>query len=213
MSFGRRRKREGEERVGEKQKAERRKEKKDSLTFGVFPDDDDVEPLESGGHPGGVEAVDEVDVEVESCWRFVCDVFFSFCKKKKLRSSETTFGALSLSPNPLSLSPLSSLPLPSPFLSCTLSDWVDVLCSLSGVNSVPLKHTLFLLIDASTSAATSVTGSPRGVEPETPGKRSHSIGAPSSARTSSTACEISGPMPSPGISVMVRGLASPTEGT
>ena len=38
------------------------------LTFGVFPDDDNVEPLEPGGHPGGVEAVDEVDVEVESFW-------------------------------------------------------------------------------------------------------------------------------------------------
>ena len=37
-------------------------------TFGVFPDDDNVEPLEPGGHPGGVEAVDEVDVEVESFW-------------------------------------------------------------------------------------------------------------------------------------------------
>lgn len=87
------------------------------------------------------------------------------------------------------------------------------MCSLSGVNSVPLKHTLFLRIDAKTSAGTSVTGSPRGVEPETPGKRSHSTGAPSASTTSSTAAEISGPMPSPGMRVMVRGLASPTEGT
>ena len=94
-----------------------------------------------------------------------------------------------------------------------MRDCVDVLCSLSGVNSVPLKHTLFLRIDASTSAGTSVTGSPRGVEPETPSNFSQTIGAPSSATTSSTAVEISGPMPSPGISVMVRGLASPTEGT
>ncbi len=150
----------------------------------------------------------EVDMEVES-WRLLKFLFSIFFPLKKTSVVENGLWLpLSLS---LKSSPLSSLFLP--FLSCTLSDCVDVLCSLSGVNSVPLKHTLFLLIDARTSAGTSVTGSPLGVEPETPGKRSHSIGAPSSLTTSSTACEISGPMPSPGIRVMVRGLASPTEGT
>lgn len=46
----------------------RERERERIQTFGVFSDDDDVEPLEAGGHARSVEAVAEVDVEVESCF-------------------------------------------------------------------------------------------------------------------------------------------------
>ena len=60
-------------------KKEKKRKNKTQPTFSVFPDDDDVKPLESRGHPGGVEAVAEVDVEVESCVLF--SEIFSLEKK------------------------------------------------------------------------------------------------------------------------------------
>jgi hypothetical protein len=47
---------------------EKREKKRKQRTFGVFSDDDDIEPLEARGHARGVKAVTEVDVEVERCF-------------------------------------------------------------------------------------------------------------------------------------------------
>ena len=66
MSFGEKTKEKGREKKEKKRRQKTKCTLLFSLTFGVFPDDDDVEPFESRRDPGGVEAVAEVDVEVES---------------------------------------------------------------------------------------------------------------------------------------------------
>mmetsp|Transcript_9969 Transcript_9969/g.24915 ORF Transcript_9969/g.24915 Transcript_9969/m.24915 type:complete len:350 (+) Transcript_9969:543-1592(+) len=93
--------------------------------------------------------------------------------------------------------------------SCTLSDCVSVLRRSSGVNSVPLSATPFLRMEASTSLGTSLRGRPSGSEPDRESKRSHLMGAPSASTTSTTDLVISGPMPSPGISVTVLSAPAP----
>ena len=95
----------------------------------------------------------------------------------------------------------------------TLRDCVDVLEAVSGVKSVPLKQAPLRRMEARTAGSISRAGDPSGHVPETPGNRSHRIGAPSAATTSSTAPATSGPMPSPGMRVTVRSPAAPTSGT
>jgi hypothetical protein len=95
----------------------------------------------------------------------------------------------------------------------TLRDWVDVLDAESGVYRVPLKQAPLRRMEARTAGSISRAGVPSGAVPDTPGKRSHTIGAPRAATTSSTASATSGPMPSPGMRVTVRSPAAPTSGT